>query len=119
MLDPKLGTVQPQLASALCIEHRNGALSFNGLLPSLEVLEIRNIDVWCRYFDEVYLESEKADGTMVDLAFFNLGRIGRGLKELVVGERRFKVVLCCQFVINSLSDETIVSSGVSFCVFAG
>ena len=80
-----------------------------GRMPALQVLEIRNIDVWCKFYDEVYLESEAADEAMHDMALFNVKRLGATLLELCRISRPFKVHLCCQFVVNSLSDETIVS----------
>lgn len=78
-------------------------------LPNLKVLELRNITVWCKFYDEVFLESPAADDAMYGMALFNLQRTGRSLLELCEGSRSFAVRLCCQFVVNSLSDETIVS----------
>lgn len=79
-------------------------------LPNLRSLELRNITVWCKFYDEVFLESPSADEVMYNMALFNLQRTGRSLKELCEGVRTFAVRLCCQFVVNSLSDETIVSN---------
>ena len=60
-----------------------------GRMPALQVLEIRNIDVWCKFYDEVYLESEAADEAMHDMALFNVKRLGATLLELC----RFIMVL--------------------------
>lgn len=79
-------------------------------LPELKVLELRNITVWCKFYDEYFLNSPQADAAMYDMALFNLKRTGFSLIELCMTPRSFKIHLCCQFVINSLSDETIVST---------
>lgn len=79
-------------------------------LPSLRVLELRNVTVWCKFYDETFLFSRLADEAMFDMALFNLKRIGNSLLELCCKPRSFNIHLCCQFVVNSLSDETIVSS---------
>lgn len=79
-------------------------------LPNLQVLELRNITVWCKFYDEVFLETSAADEVMYGMAMFNLQRISRSLLGLCDASRSFAVRLCCQFVVNSLSDETIVSS---------
>ena len=79
------------------------------LLPALQVLELRSITCWCKYYDEVFLFSKFADDTMVDMSLFNLRRIGANLHELCYSPRSFRIHLCCQFVVNSLSDETVVS----------
>jgi len=78
-------------------------------LPALKILELRNITIWCKFYDEVFLESPKADEAMIGMAYFNLTRIGKRLQELCHKPRPFKLHLCCQFVVNSLSDETVVS----------
>jgi len=77
-------------------------------LPALRVLELRNITIWCKFYDEVFLESPQADEAMIGMAYFNLNRIGKSLVALCHVERAFKLLLCCQFVVNSLSDETVV-----------
>lgn len=82
-------------------------------LPNLKLLELRNITVWCKFYDEIFLESSMADAVMYDMALFNLQRTGKSLRELCEGARPFTVHLCCQFVVNSLSDETIVSAEVN------
>lgn len=79
-------------------------------LPALQVLELRNVTVWCKFYDETFLFSKVADGAMFDMALFNLKRIGNSLLELCCKPRAFNIHLCCQFVVNSLSDETIVST---------
>jgi hypothetical protein len=97
VLDAKLFSLRP-----FQLEH----------LSSLKVLELRNITVWCKFYDEVFLESPAADDAMYGMALFNLQRTGRSLLQLCEGVRPFAVRLCCQFVVNSLSDETIVSHGL-------
>lgn len=79
------------------------------MLPALRILELRNITIWCKFYDEVFLESPHADDVMISMAYFNLRRIGKSLQELCIARRPFKLHLCCQFVVNSLSDETVVS----------
>jgi len=79
------------------------------MLPALRILELRNITIWCKFYDEVFLESPHADEAMIGMAYFNLTRIGKSLQELCNARRPFKLHLCCQFVVNSLSDETVVS----------
>lgn len=79
-------------------------------LPNLKVLELRNITVWCKFYDEVFLESPAADAAMYGMALFNLQRTGKSLLDLCEAPRSFAVRLCCQFVVNSLSDETVVST---------
>lgn len=81
-------------------------------LPALKILELRNITVWCKFYDEYFLNSPQADAAMYDMALFNLKRTGFSLIELCMTPRTFKIHLCCQFVINSLSDETIVSTTI-------
>ncbi|KAK5939419.1 hypothetical protein PMZ80_008723 [Knufia obscura] len=81
-------------------------------LPALKVLELRNITIWCKFYDEVFLESPQADEAMIGMAYFNLSRIGKSLQELCHAPRPFKLHLCCQFVVNSLSDETVVCIGI-------
>ncbi|KAK5315616.1 hypothetical protein LTR70_006700 [Exophiala xenobiotica] len=77
------------------------------MLPALRILELRNITIWCKFYDEVFLESPLADEAMIGMAYFNLTRIGKSLQELCNARRPFKLHLCCQFVVNSLSDETV------------
>lgn len=79
-------------------------------MPNLRLLELRNITVWCKFYDEIFLESAPADAVMYDMALFNLQRTGKSLRDLCEGPRTFAIRLCCQFVVNSLSDETIVSA---------
>lgn len=78
-------------------------------LPALRILELRNITIWCKFYDEVFLESPQADDAMISMAYFNLARIGKSLQELCISSRPFRLHICCQFVVNSLSDETVVS----------
>lgn len=78
--------------------------SFN----SLKTLELRNITIWCKYHDEAYFESKEGDESMFGLAMFNLNRISNLLTALCDEvERDFKILLCCQYVVNSLTHETI------------
>ena len=87
-------------------------------LPNLRVLELRAIEVWCKFYDEVFLESPQADESMVRLACFNVQRMRKDLGEIILNHRRFAVRLCCQFVVNSLDDETIVSFALTSIEFA-
>lgn len=80
------------------------------LFASLKLLELRNITIWCKYHDEAYLESAEGDESMYGLAMFNLGRISSLLVDLCMSPRRpFEIKLCCQYVVSSLTHETIVS----------
>lgn len=85
-------------------------------MPNLRLLELRNITVWCKFYDEIFLESPTADEVMYSMALFNLQRTGRSLRDLCEGLRPFAIHLCCQFVVNSLSDETIVSTQEAWCM---
>lgn len=80
-------------------------------LKSLRILELRNITIWCKYHDETYLESPEGEEAMLGLALFNLNRISGQLTMLCRRmDRKFKILLCCQFVVSSLTHETIVRS---------
>ncbi|EXJ74963.1 uncharacterized protein A1O5_01659 [Cladophialophora psammophila CBS 110553] len=75
---------------------------------SLRTLELRNIDVWCKYHDETYLQSATADEFMINLALFNLYRITPRLTWLCLDSRKpFEVLLCCQYMMPSTTQETI------------
>lgn len=88
-------------------------------LPALKTLELRNITVWCKFYDEYFLESPQADAPMMGMAEFNLNRISPVLVALCRMERTFRILLTCHYVVNSLQDETIVSlSGVPSLLFA-
>lgn len=107
--------IPPRYASAItsAVMLNVGSFSKTPMLftsfVALKTLELRNITVWCKYHDEAYLESEEGDDCMIALALFNLGRINRYFTELCADETRlFKVLLCCQYVVSSLTDETIV-----------
>ncbi|KAK5085293.1 hypothetical protein LTR05_004574 [Lithohypha guttulata] len=76
-------------------------------LPALRILELRNITVWCMFYDEVFLQSPQADEAMYDMTMFNVKRMSATLHELCRSSRSFKIHLCAQFVMSSLSDETI------------
>jgi len=79
-------------------------------MHGLRALELRNITVWCQYLDEAYFETEDGAECMYTLAMFNLKRISNVLTSLCNGDRRlFKVLVCCQFVVQSGTQETIVS----------
>jgi len=76
--------------------------------PSLKTLELRNITVWCKYHEESYLESPAGDECMIGLAMFNLNRISPHLTRLCTNmQRSFKILLCCQYVASSTTDETL------------
>lgn len=79
-------------------------------LPALQVLELHNITIWCKYHSEsFFLEDEFGSPTMFGLAQYNLNRISPSLTRLIGGKQRtFKVRLFCQFVVSSASHETIV-----------
>lgn len=84
-------------------------------LSGLKTVEFRNITVWCKYHDEAYLASEKGDNCMIALALFNLGRSSRSFTSLCTNETRpFNIIIWCQFVVSSLTDETIVCSSRCF-----
>lgn len=80
-----------------------------GSFLALKTVELRNITVWCKYHDEAYLESHEGDDCMIGLALFNLGRISPHFTQLCADTTRsFKILLCCQYVVSSMTDETIV-----------
>jgi len=87
-------------------------------LSNLKVLELRNVTVWCKFYDEAHLESPQADEAMYGMAMFNLKRISPMLMQWAMMSKSFKVHVCCQFVVNSLSDETIVSTNLLLTVEA-
>jgi len=79
------------------------------MLSALKTLELRNITVWCKYHDEAYLQSQEGDECMIALALFNLGRISSRFTVLLTDTTRpYNILLCCQFVVSSMTDETIV-----------
>lgn len=80
-------------------------------LNSLKVLELRNITVWCKYYDEDDLLSPDGDEAMIQLALFNLYRINPQLIQscfFAEAFRLFKPLLCCHYVVSSPTDQTIV-----------
>ncbi len=79
-------------------------------LPGLQVLELRNITIWCKYHSEsFFLEDELGSPTMFGLAQYNLDRISPSLTRLTrKRQRTFKIRLFCQFVVSSDSHGTIV-----------
>jgi hypothetical protein len=79
------------------------------ILPSLRILEIHNIAVWCQYHDEEYFSGEAGDETMFDLAIFNLKRNSFHLHQLCEKSRIFKILLYCRYVVSSVKQETLVS----------
>lgn len=84
---------------------------------SLKTLELRNITIWCKYHDEAYLESAAGDECMIGLALFNLNRINAQLTHLCADMQRwFKILICCQYVVSSATDETIVCFQTPFAV---
>lgn len=79
------------------------------IFASLKVLELHNITVWCKYHDETYLQSADADDCMIQLALFNLNRISPQLKRMCSAlEMSFKILLWCQYVVASSTQESIV-----------
>ncbi|KIV86799.1 hypothetical protein PV11_02387 [Exophiala sideris] len=70
------------------------------MFRGLKVLELRDLVIWCKYYNPAYLENPAADEGMIDRAVFNLKRSGVNLSELD-GQRSFKVLLHCQFVTSS------------------
>jgi hypothetical protein len=80
-------------------------------LPGLQVLELRNITIWCKYHAEsFFLDDELGSSTMYDLALYNINRISPSLTKLIEDKQRaYRVRLCCQFVVSSISHDTIVS----------
>jgi hypothetical protein len=81
-------------------------------LPGLQVLELRNITIWCKYHSEsFFLEGELGSSTMYDLALYNINRISPTLTKMIHEKQRaYKVRLFCQFVVSSASHDTIVRS---------
>ena len=79
-------------------------------LPGLQILELRNITIWCKYHSEsFFLEDELGSSTMFGLAQYNLHRISPSLTRLTrERQRTFKIRLLCQFVVSSDSHGTIV-----------
>ena len=79
-------------------------------LPGLQVLELRNITIWCKYHSEsFFLEGELGSSTMYDLALYNINRISPELTKMIRGKQRtHKIRLFCQFVVSSASHDTIV-----------
>jgi hypothetical protein len=78
------------------------------ILPSLRILEIHNIAVWCQYHDEEYFSGEAGDETMFDLAMFNLKRNSFHLHQLCETSRPYKILLYCRYVVSSVKQETLV-----------
>lgn len=83
--------------------------------PALQMLELRNIVVWCRYHDERDLCGESdddgaaADELMLNLAMFNIKRHSASLAGLCASaERPFNITLHCRFVVSSARQETLV-----------
>lgn len=86
-------------------------------LSSLKVLELRNITVWCKYYDEADLLSPNGDERMIQLALFNLYRINTQLMQscfFAEANRTFKILLCCHYVVSSRTHETIVRYSLTF-----
>jgi hypothetical protein len=79
-------------------------------LPGLQVLELRNIPVWCKYHPEsFFLEGDCGSTTMYDLAMYNVNRISPALTKMIHEKQRaYRVRLFCQFVVSSASHGTIV-----------
>jgi hypothetical protein len=79
-------------------------------LPALQVLELRNITIWCKYHPEsFFLEGELGSSTMYGLALYNINRISPVLTKMIhEKERTYRIRLLCQFVVSSASHDTIV-----------
>lgn len=82
-----------------------------GRLPGLQVLELRNITIWCKYHAEsFFLDDELGSSTKYNLALYNINRISPSLTKLVEDKQRaYRVRLFCLFVVSSASHDTIVS----------
>jgi hypothetical protein len=79
-------------------------------LPSLRLLELHNIAIWCCYLSSTSLLSADGGGdeTMLNLAMFNVKRHSGPLAALCADRQRgFKVVLGCRFVVGG--EGTVVS----------
>lgn len=74
----------------------------------LKVLELRNLTVWCKFYDEIFLRSPQADEPMYALALFNLKRMSPTLCAWVLEPKPFNIHLWAEFVMNSLAEETVV-----------
>ncbi|KAI1624005.1 hypothetical protein EDD37DRAFT_393427 [Exophiala viscosa] len=75
----------------------------------LKVLEVRDLVIWCKYYDQAYLETPTADEGMIGLALFNLKRSTLNLTICYFDTQRvFKILLHCHFVTSS-SSKSIVS----------
>jgi hypothetical protein len=92
-------------------DSRNDHSSFYAT-PGLQVLELRNITVWCKYHAEsFFLDDELSSSIMHDLALYSINRISPSLTKLVEDKQRaYRVRLFCQFVVSSASYDTIVVS---------
>ena len=78
------------------------------MFRSLKVLEVRDLVVWCNYHDQAYLETPAADGVIIDLVVFNLKRSGVDLNgPFFFTQRKFKILLHCQFVTSSSQQNTV------------
>lgn len=79
-------------------------------LPALQVLELRNITIWCKYHPEsFFLEGELGSSTMYGLALYNINRISPVLMKMIHDkDRTYRIRLLCQFVVSSASHDTIV-----------
>jgi hypothetical protein len=79
------------------------------LFSSLKTLELRNLTVFCKYHDEAFLLRPDGDECMIQLALFNLRRISMLLTHVCADPARgFQLLVCCQFVVSSVTHETIV-----------
>ena len=79
--------------------------------PSLQILELRNIVIWCKFHQEAFLSSQEGEPVMISLAMFNLNRIAPCLTDLCErkeSERNFEIRLDCHFVVQSDQNDTIV-----------
>ena len=78
---------------------------------SLRTLELHNVIIWCKYYNEAYLQSQEGDESMLQLALFNLNRLSFCLTQLCNNPSRpFKILLYCQYAVSCTSKETTIVS---------
>ena len=80
-------------------------------LPGLQVLELHKVTIWCRYYAEsFFLKDKLGSSIMYNLALYNINRISPSLTKLVEDKQRaYRIRLFCQFVVSSVSHDTMVS----------
>jgi hypothetical protein len=76
---------------------------------ALQILELRELAVWCNYHDDESFSGEDGAETMINMAMFQLKRNSLHLHTLCNEKgRSFNILLFCRFVITSAKHETIV-----------